>query len=129
MRELVVQRLFKEYSSPSDGIEMHCYCPIELKDDPESFIRQTINRTVEAYGVPSTNIVAGEWSGKNQERWEEDELEQVIEDYLKVFQEKGLVSYYQILGSHHDLSGLWNFRTNTPNRGADVFMQFSKTRN
>ncbi len=128
-RELVVQRLFKEYSSPGEGIEMHCYCPIELKEDPEAFIRETIARTVDAYGVSTENIVAGEWSGKNQERWEAEELNQVIEDYLKVFEENGINSYYQILGSENEQSGLWNFRTNTPNRGAEVFMGFAAKRN
>lgn len=77
--------------------------------------------------MPASKIVAGEWSGKNQERWSPEELDRVIRDYLKVFSEKGIISYYQILGSQHDLSGLWNFRSNTPNRGAQAFMEFSRS--
>ena len=77
--------------------------------------------------MPANNTVAGEWSGKNQERWSPEELDRVIRDYLKVFSEKGIISYYQILGSQHDLSGLWNFRSNTPNRGAQTFMEFSRS--
>jgi hypothetical protein len=120
-RELKTCELARQYMKTGEGIEIHCYCPTEAQEDPGGWIRETIDRTMAAYGVVPGQIVAGEWSGKNQERWEEKALERVIADYLSVFKEYGMISYYQILGSDNEESGLWNFKTSKPNRGALLF--------
>ena len=50
-------------------------------------------------------------------------MREVIEVYLNYFETNEIPSYYQLLGSEFDQFGLWNFKTNRPNkaRGADIF--------
>lgn len=107
--------------SYGEGIEIHCYYVPESGKTEYQYIYDACRDTMRQYGLYPTQIMVGEWSGKNQETFADEDLSKVVLAYLDLFERHGVTNYYQLLGSNHPLHGLWNFDTMTPNRVADVF--------
>jgi len=114
--------LVNQYRANDESIEIHSYVPREYTDTPKQWIQDIINDTKQAYNVTNDQIMLGEWSGKNQENFNDIEIENIISDYLQVLQKEKIASYYQVLGTDFDEVGLYNFEKDQFNRGASVFM-------
>lgn len=114
--------LVNNYRASDESIEIHSYFPREYTNSPKNWIQDIISDTKEAYNVTNDQIMLGEWSGKNQENFLDNEIENIISDYLEVLQQEKIASYYQVLGTDFDEVGLYNFEKDQFNRGALVFM-------
>ncbi|MET2983947.1 hypothetical protein [Aureibaculum conchae] len=101
--------LVNQYRANDESIEIHSYVPREYTGTPKQWIQDIINDTKQAYNVTNDQIMLGEWSGKNQENFSDDEIEKIISDYLEVLQKEKIASYYQVLGTDFDEVGLYNF--------------------
>jgi len=123
------QRMMNSYDFNSldakETFEVHLYCPPTM--EPKAFLQDALLNTrqaLEAYGLEdgrTVNFIVGEWSGKNQEVFDDDELEHIIREFSGVFKSKGVDNYYQLLGGGYDVHGLYNFFDDTKNRGYDLF--------
>lgn len=127
-REQAIVLDVNTYREDKEGIELHIYYPKEAADagiSPNEWLTNALNNSETNYGT--SKFMVGEWSGKNQETFDNDELEKIIDSYLTIFEEREIPYYYQLLGSGTEMSGLWNFKANDDlgeaNRGAQVFIQ------
>ncbi len=130
MRQNAIIGYCNEYKPSGDPVEIHAYYPSEAVGfmSPTDWINYAIEQSAIKYDCAESDVMVGEWSGKNQETWNDDDLEDIIRQYLIVFKAKGTQSYYQILGSDNDKHGLWNFSTKTYNRGALIFKNLSNAK-
>jgi hypothetical protein len=111
-------------SHPNNTFEVHLYCPVTT--DPMAFLKDTLSETSKVMGSlgaqrEGSEIIIGEWSGKNQETFADEEIENLLSVYLDVLKSRRLSHYYQLLGGMFDQQGLFNFQTGKPNRGYDIF--------
>jgi len=113
--------LVNAYRSDEESIEIHSYIPQNYMGTPQSWIQTIIQSTRDAYSISNSKIMLGEWSGKNQNEFSDDEIKLIIQGYLDVLEEEKVDSYYQLLGSGRDDTGLYNFIEDKENRGAEVF--------
>lgn len=119
------RKMFDSYSFDKEAFEVHLYCPPTMK--PRDFLSDALMNTrqaLEAYGLEddkNIEFIVGEWSGKNQEIFDDDELEHIIREFGAVFKSRNVDNYYQLLAGGYDVHGLYNFFDDKTNRGYDTF--------
>lgn len=128
LREQAIVKDVNTYREENEGIELHIYYPREASDEnisPNQWITNALDESEISFGT--SKFMVGEWSGKGQETFSDDEIEDIVDSYLTVFKEREIPYYYQLLGSGNEKFGLWNFKANNGlgelNRGAQKFIQ------